>query len=140
MGKNLIKKDLINLADNPVGIKDDDVIPADLMRQLEDKIPPWLKEYENDGSAILRWNFEYSIFLMELLRYNFDFSEDDIDKLDSLIKEWLPKIKLMKAKLPRLLTKQDFNLALEMVARNKKLLEREKSGIYLPKDKGKELK
>lgn len=128
----LQKKDIQNIEKNLVGISDNDVLPPELMRQLEDKIPEWLKEYEADGTAVMRWMHEYLILMQEVLRIDFNFNEDDMVKIEKRIKEMLPAIHKAKLENTRLLRKVDFAVAMDIVDRNKLLYKAEKSGIALP--------
>lgn len=126
---------------NLVGITDDDILPPEIMRQLEDKIPQWLQEYEADGTAVMRWMHEYLILMEEVLRIDFDFNEEDMMKIEKRIKETLPQLHKMKMEDSRLLRKADMAIGMDMVDRNKLLFKAEKQGIALPsKEAVKELK
>ena len=106
---------------NPVALKNEDLLPPQLMQMIEDKMPPWLKDYVADGSAVIRWNWEFLIILEQILVDKFNFSEKDIIKVEKNLKQVFPKIEQFKAETPRLLTKDDFSPGLKMVKRNKKL-------------------
>jgi len=117
---------------NTVAIADSDVLPPELMKALEDKMPEFVKEYEADGSAVLRWTHEYLILMEEILRLDFGFTEDDMVKIEQRIKDMLPILHTMKLEDTRLLRKHDFAVVRDMVERNKMLFKAEKAGIALP--------
>lgn len=132
MGKKIIKKDLQNIEKNLVGITDQDVLPPEIMQMLSDKIPPWLQEYEADGTAVMRWMHEYLILLEEILRIDFGFQEGDMEKIEGRIKEMLPVLHKEKMENTRLLRKADMAIGMDIVDRNKALFRAEKLGISLP--------
>jgi len=125
---DLVKK----IEANTVAIADSDVLPPELMKALEDKMPEFVKEYEADGSAVLRWTHEYLILMEEILRLDFGFTEDDMVKIEQRIKDMLPILHTMKLEDTRLLRKHDFAVVRDMVERNKILFKAEKAGITLP--------
>lgn len=131
MSKALTTKDIQN-KENAVAIHEQDSLPPDLMAKLEDKLPAFLKEYEADGTAVLRWNQELFIMFEYILQRDFGLSDDDIDRFIRKFKELLPVVHKMKIDVPRLLSKEDFHIAREMVERNKFLYKAEKAGIKLP--------
>jgi hypothetical protein len=140
MSNKLKVKDLQKIEKNIVGITDDDVLPPEMMSMLEDKLPEWLKEYEADGTAVMRWMHEYLILMEEVLRIDFNFNEDDMVKIEKRIKEMLPAIHKAKIENTRLLRKADFAVAMDIVDRNKLLYKAEKQGITLPTGEMKKLK
>lgn len=120
------------IAPNLTSLTDSDILPPEMMRQLENKLPQWLQEYEADGTAIMRWNQELFILFEYILQRDFDFTEDDIDKFILKFKELLPEVAKLKVDVPRLLDKKDFHIAREMVERNKQVFKAQKAGIALP--------
>lgn len=135
MNKKLTKKDLTKVESNLAAITDSDVLPPEIMKMLEDKMPEWLKEYEADGTAVARWMHEYLILMEEVLRLDFNFSEDDMVKIEKRIKEILPVLHKMKIENTKLLRKADFAVAMDFVDRNKILFKAEREGIALPSGK-----
>lgn len=125
---------------NLTAIDDQDILPPELMAQLEAKMPEWLKEYEADGSAVMRWMHEYLILMEEVLRLDFGFNEDELAKIEKRIKEMLPILHTMKLEDTKLLRKADFAMARDAVERNKMLFKAEKAGISLPASGTKKLK
>lgn len=117
---------------NLTSIKDEDILPAEIMKQLEDKIPAWLQEFEADGTAVVRWTHEYLIMMEEILRLDFNFTEDDMVKIEKRIKEILPVLHQSKMEDTRLLRKADFAVAMDMVNLNKASFKAEKAGIAIP--------
>ena len=115
----IVKQEVKSL--NPVSVGPTDLLPPELMQQLEDKMPQWLKEYVADGSAVLRWNWEFFIILEQILRDKFDFKDEDMITIEKTLKEIFPRIEKFKAKTPRLITKQDFAPGLKMISINRKL-------------------
>lgn len=136
MSKKLTKKDLATIPSNLAAITESDVLPPEIMAQLEDKMPAWLKEYEADGSAVMRWMHEYLILMEEVLRLDFGFNEDELAKIEKRIKDMLPILHTMKLEDTKLLRKADFAMARDAVERNKMLFKAEKAGIALPQAKG----
>ncbi len=140
MSKKIVKKDLQNIEKNLVGITDQDVLPPEIMKMLEDKIPEWLQEYEADGTAVMRWMHEYLILIEEILRIDFGFTEDDMGKIEGRIKEMLPMLHKMKMENSKLLRKADMAIGMDMVDRNKALFKAEKNNIILPPKERKKFK
>lgn len=140
MSNKLTKQDLANVEKNLVGITDADVLPPEMMKMLEDKLPEWLKEYEADGTAVMRWMHEYLILMEEVLRIDFDFNEEDMTKIEKRVKEMLPQLHKMKIENSQLLRKADMAIGMDMVDRNKALFKMEKAGISLPQGELKKLK
>jgi len=135
MNKKITPSDLKTLPQiqgNLTSIKDEDVLPPELMKLLEDRMPAWLKEYEADGTAVARWMHEYLILMEEVLRIDFGFSEDEMVKIEKRIKEMLPVLHKMKIEDTKLLRKADMAIGMDMVDRNKALFKAEKAGIALP--------
>lgn len=122
--------------DNSVAVTDNDQLPPEMMDMLEKKLPEFVKEYQADGTAVLRWMHEYLILMQEILRLDFGFEEPDMIKIEKRIKEMLPVIHKMKIEDTRLLRKADFAIAMDMVDRNKALFKAEQSGIALPSKGG----
>lgn len=123
---------LKDIQKNVTAITESDTLPPALMKALEDKVPQFVKEYEADGTAILRWNLEHLMIIEQILQDKFDFTEDELVKLEKNIKEILPAITQFKAETPRLITRQDYYVAKANVERNKFLYQAEKAGIVLP--------
>jgi hypothetical protein len=141
MSKNkLAIKDLQKIEGNLTGILETDVLPPELMKMLEDKMPEWMKEYEADGTAVARWMHEYLILMEEVLRIDFDFKEEDMIKLEKRIKETLPVLHKMKIENTKLLRKADMAIGMDMVDRNKALFKAERAGITLPSGDLKKIK
>lgn len=121
----------VTIEKNLAGITDQDVLPPELMKMLEDKMPEWLRELEADGTATMRWMHEYLILIEEVLRLDFNFSEDDMVKIEKRIKDMLPVLHKMKMEDTKLLRKHDMMIAMDIVERNKVLFKAERSGIKL---------
>lgn len=135
--KKLKKTDIVPLVEkNLTAVNDTDVLPPEIMKLLEDKIPPWLQEFEADGSAVLRWNHELLIMFEEILRLDHGWTEPEIERFEKRIKEMLPIVHQMKMEDTKLLRKHDFAIAYDAVERNKLLFKAEKAGISLPEGKG----
>lgn len=130
--KDASLQDFKDLDKNLTSVLESDELPPELMKRLEEKLPPWVKELEADGTAAMRWNQELFILFEYILQRDFNFSDDDIDKFILKFKQILPVVHQMKIDVPRLLDKKDFHIAREMVERNKFLYKAERSGIALP--------
>lgn len=135
--KALTIKDIQN---NPTAIVEADKLSPALMQKLEDNLPQFVKEYEKDGTAILRWSMEHLMIVEQILVDKFNFSEDEIVKLERNIKEILPAITKYKAETPRLLTQADYYVIKANIERNKMLYSAEKAGITLPDGQIKRIK
>lgn len=140
MSKKIAKKDLQDIERNLTTISDDDVLPPEIVKLLEDRMPEWLKEYEADGSAVQRWMHEYLILMLEILRLDYGFVENDLEKIEKRIKEMLPVLYKMKMEDTKLMRKADMAVGLAMVERNKVLFKAEKAGIALPNGEVKKIK
>ena len=143
MSKTIQKQDVKNVAalqNNAVAVKEEDLLSPELMALLEDKVPAFVKEYAADGTAILQWNHEFLIMIEEVLRLEFDFDEDSLVKLEQHIKELMPIAHHMKKGDTKLLRKNDFAVAMEMVKINKANFKARQAGITLPSGELKKLK
>lgn len=125
----LVPKQNFNIvAQNP-----DDLLSPQLMKQLEDKLPEFIKEYERDGTAILRWNYEHLIIIEYLLREHFNFNDNQLVKLEKELKQIMPKVVGLKAETPLIITKEDYvGIADRAVQLNKLIQQRADSKIALP--------
>lgn len=130
-------KDMIKVLEhdtqkNPVAVKESDILPPALMQELEDKLPEWVKELARDGTAVLRWNFEFFILIEEILRRDHNFSEADLVSVEKRVKEMLPVVHKMKIDDPHQLRMKDFQLAMGIVDEHKKALKQEAGRIAIP--------
>ena len=109
-----------------------DILPPELMKELEDKLPEWVKELQRDGTAVLRWNQEYLILLEEVLRREFGFSEGDVKKMEGRVKEMLPHLHNMQLEGLSILNHENMKVALDIVEIYKQQLKEQDTGIVLP--------
>lgn len=109
-----------------------DILPPELMKSLEDKLPEWVKELQRNGTAVLRWNQEYLILLEEILRREFGFSEGDIKKMEGRVKEMLPHLHTMQLEGLSILNHENMRVAMNIVDIYKQQLKEQDTGIALP--------
>lgn len=129
----LVKKEEAKREITPnLGLVEQDVLPPEIMKALEDKMPDWLKQLQNDGTAVLRWNQEYLILLEEILRREFKFSEGDIKKMEGRVKEMLPHLHNMQLEGLSILNHENMRVAMDIVEIYKKQLKEQDIGIALP--------
>jgi hypothetical protein len=132
--KELIKKEEAkrDVTPNSVGLVEQDVLPPEIMRELENKMPEWLKQLQRDGTAVLRWNQEYLILLEEVLRKDFGFSEGDVQKMEGRVKEMLPHLYKMQLEGLTILNHENMRVAMNIVDIYKQQLKEQDTGIVLP--------
>ncbi len=112
--------------------KDIELLTAQQQIDLEKRLPKWVQELAIDGTAVLRWNQEFLILIEELLRKDHGFSEGQLVKLETRIKEMLPHLHKMSLEGLVILKPKDMQSALGMVEAYKQM---EKGGIKLPEPK-----
>lgn len=116
---------------NVTALTADDLVPPEIMQQLENKLPEWVKELARDGSAVLRWNLEFLILLEEILRRDYGFTQDDMQKIEAKTKEMLPHLHKMQLEGLTLLKAEDMKIAMNIVDLYKQQLKERESGIAL---------
>lgn len=94
--------------------------------QLRQLLPKWVMEFEEDGTAVLRWNYQFLLLLEELLRRDHDFSEKQLIKLEKKLKDVMPKFVGLSLKDAMILRPKDMTSALDMIAFHKKVLKQER--------------
>lgn len=130
--KALTVKQLKTIQENITAITAQDQLPPQLMEQLENKLPDYVKDMENDGTGVIRAAFEYTAFIEHVLMAEFGFTDKEIQKFNSVVKKGLPLLPQMKFDLPVLLKPAHFEAVLTMAKQNKKLYERQRKGEFLP--------
>lgn len=113
-----------------------DILPPEIMSELEKKLPEWVKQLQIDGTAVLRWNQEYLILLEEILRRDFGFSEGDVKKMEGKVKEMLPHLHTMQLEGLTILNHENMRVALNIVDIYKQQLKEQEIGITLQRKGG----
>lgn len=129
MKKSLIPTNQVN----PVAVNPQDLLSPEVVKQLEDNLPDYLKEYEQDGTAVVRWSYEHLIIIEYLLREHFNFNDKDLTKLENELKKILPKVVKLKAETPLLITKESYvGFADKAVKINKIIQKTVEKGLPMP--------
>ena len=114
--------------------KEFELLTPQQQKELEEKLPKWIREYAADGTAVLRWNQEFLILIEEILRKDQGFSEGQLVQLEKRVKEMLPHLHKMSLDDLVILRPKDMEKALEIVDSYKKI-EKGQSKILLPEKK-----
>lgn len=129
----LVKKEEAKRAVTPnLAQVEQDILPPEIMKSLEDKLPEWVKQLQRDGTSVLRWNQEYLILLEEILRREFGFSEGDVRKMEGRVKEMLPHLHNMQLEGLSILNHENMRVAMDIVEIYKQQLKEQETGIVLP--------
>jgi hypothetical protein len=132
MKKKDVEKIVNKAPQNPVAQHEGDILDAQTMQMLEDKLPQWVKELQNDGTAVLRWNLEFLILIQEILIQDFGFSQGDMVKLETKIKEMLPHLHEMQLNGLTILNHENMKVAMKIVELNKAQIQQAGKKIIMP--------
>lgn len=116
-----------------------ELLTPEQQAQLRQLLPPWVKEFEEDGTAVLRWNYQFLLLVEELLRRDHGFEEKDLVKLEKRIKVMMPKFVGLSLGEAMILRPKDMTSALDMIEFHKKVLKQERVP-ELPKETLKKIK
>lgn len=129
--KKSIKELTTTKETNPVAVVEQDILPPEMTKLLEDKLPQWVKELARDGTAVLRWNLEFLILIEEILRREYGMNQADMVKIEKRVKELMPHLHKMQLEGLTILKAEDMKIALNIVDLYKQQLEREGQTIAL---------
>ena len=103
-----------------------ELLTPEQQAQLRQLLPEWVLEFEEDGTSVLRWNYQFLLLIEEFLRRDHGFSEKQLIKLEKRIKEDMPKFVGLSLKDAMILRPRDMESAFDMIDFHKKALKKER--------------
>lgn len=113
---------------NKLTVKDNkmELLTPEQQAQLRQLLPEWVVEFEEDGTSVLRWNYQFLLLVEELLRRDHGFSDKQLIKLEKRLKVAMPAFVGLSLKEAMILRPKDMESAMTMIDFHKKALKKER--------------
>ena len=113
---------------NKLTVKDNkmELLTPEQQAQLRQLLPEWVVEFEEDGTSVLRWNYQFLLLVEELLRRDHGFTDKQLVKLEKRIKSTMPKFVGLSLKDAMILRPKDMESAMNMIDFHKNILKKER--------------